>query len=239
MGWVGLEGGQQVAILGVESGALAVAMALQSTLPLVYSILPSFASSSDGLAAFRAFLRTEFSEENLEFWLACEEYKKIKSQSKMASKAKKIFAEYIAIQSCKEVSGRARGNGRERVLNLEWLFSHLGFFSSSGEPGLVHPGPHQGEPAECDALLLRPGAAADIRADGEGLIPPLPALRTLLGLGQPKKAQLHLHLHVVLRDGQEGRRERRGSEIERVGGEQELNQGRRGRIWGGGGWSEM
>uniref|UniRef100_A0A8C3JN41 Regulator of G-protein signaling 3 n=1 Tax=Calidris pygmaea TaxID=425635 RepID=A0A8C3JN41_9CHAR len=56
-----------------------------------------------GLAAFRAFLRTEFSEENLEFWLACEEFKKIKSQSKMVSKAKKIFAEYIAIQSCKEV----------------------------------------------------------------------------------------------------------------------------------------
>ncbi|XP_041090235.1 regulator of G-protein signaling 3-like isoform X2 [Polyodon spathula] len=57
-----------------------------------------------GLAAFRAFLRTEFSEENLEFWLACEDYKKIKSQSKMTSKAKKIFAEYIAIQSCKEVN---------------------------------------------------------------------------------------------------------------------------------------
>ncbi|XP_036833160.1 regulator of G-protein signaling 3 isoform X2 [Oncorhynchus mykiss] len=57
-----------------------------------------------GLAAFRAFLRTEFSEENLEFWLACEDYKKIKSQSKMASKAKKVFAEYIAIQSCKEVN---------------------------------------------------------------------------------------------------------------------------------------
>ncbi|XP_067825725.1 regulator of G-protein signaling 3a isoform X2 [Heptranchias perlo] len=57
-----------------------------------------------GLAAFRAFLRTEFSEENLEFWLACEEYKKAKSQSKMTSKAKKIFGEYIAIQSCKEVN---------------------------------------------------------------------------------------------------------------------------------------
>ena len=37
--------------------------------------------------------------------MACEDYKKVKSQSKMASKAKKIFAEYIAIQSCKEVSG--------------------------------------------------------------------------------------------------------------------------------------
>ncbi|XP_067328021.1 regulator of G-protein signaling 3 isoform X6 [Anolis sagrei] len=57
-----------------------------------------------GLAAFRAFLRTEFSEENLEFWLACEEYKKIRSQSKMASRARKLFAEYIAIQSCKEVN---------------------------------------------------------------------------------------------------------------------------------------
>ncbi|KAK6470737.1 regulator of G-protein signaling 3 isoform X1 [Huso huso] len=57
-----------------------------------------------GLAAFRAYLRTEFSEENIEFWLACEDYKKIKSQSKMTSKAKKIFAEYIAIQSCKEVN---------------------------------------------------------------------------------------------------------------------------------------
>ncbi|XP_041049002.1 regulator of G-protein signaling 3a isoform X1 [Carcharodon carcharias] len=57
-----------------------------------------------GLAAFRAFLRTEFSEENLEFWLACEDYKKAKSQSKMNSKAKKIFGEYIAIQSCKEVN---------------------------------------------------------------------------------------------------------------------------------------
>lgn len=63
----------------------------------------SLSLSSDGLAAFRAFLRTEFSEENLDFWLACEDYKKIKSQSKMASKAKKIFAEFIAIQSCKEV----------------------------------------------------------------------------------------------------------------------------------------
>ncbi|XP_044121007.1 regulator of G-protein signaling 3 isoform X1 [Neovison vison] len=57
-----------------------------------------------GLAVFQAFLRTEFSEENLEFWLACEDFKKVKSQSKMTAKAKKIFAEYIAIQACKEVN---------------------------------------------------------------------------------------------------------------------------------------
>lgn len=62
---------------------------------------------TDGLAVFQAFLRTEFSEENLEFWLACEDFKKVKSQSKMAAKAKKIFAEYIAIQACKEVRTRS------------------------------------------------------------------------------------------------------------------------------------
>nr|XP_056716271.1 regulator of G-protein signaling 3 isoform X1 [Euleptes europaea] len=73
-----------------------------------------------GLAAFRAFLRTEFSEENLEFWLACEDYKKIKSQSKMASKAKKIFAEYIAIQSCKEVNldSYTREHTKENMQNI-------------------------------------------------------------------------------------------------------------------------
>lgn len=85
-------------------------MALKSTLLLFILLLLLSALPSDGLAAFRAFLRTEFSEENLEFWLACEEYKKIKSQSKMASKAKKIFAEYIAIQSCKEVSETAQNS---------------------------------------------------------------------------------------------------------------------------------
>ncbi|XP_039939241.1 regulator of G-protein signaling 3 isoform X2 [Hirundo rustica] len=73
-----------------------------------------------GLAAFRAFLRTEFSEENLEFWLACEEFKKIKSQSKMVSKAKKIFAEYIAIQSCKEVNldSYTREHTKENLQNV-------------------------------------------------------------------------------------------------------------------------
>ena len=43
------------------------------------------------MAAFRAFLKTEFSEENLEFWLACEEFKKTRSTAKLVSKAHRIF----------------------------------------------------------------------------------------------------------------------------------------------------
>ncbi|XP_076854280.1 regulator of G-protein signaling 3 isoform X1 [Brachyhypopomus gauderio] len=57
-----------------------------------------------GQTMFRSFLQTEFSEENLDFWLACEDYRRIKSLSKMASRAKKIYAEYISIKSCKEVN---------------------------------------------------------------------------------------------------------------------------------------
>ncbi|KAJ1172053.1 hypothetical protein NDU88_003905 [Pleurodeles waltl] len=57
-----------------------------------------------GRAIFRAFLKTEFSDENLEFWVACEEYKKIRSTSKMASKAKKIYQEFIDVQAPREVN---------------------------------------------------------------------------------------------------------------------------------------
>ena len=34
----------------------------------------------DGLAAFRAFLKSEYCEENIEFWLACEDFKKTEEE---------------------------------------------------------------------------------------------------------------------------------------------------------------
>ncbi|XP_009998188.1 PREDICTED: regulator of G-protein signaling 5 isoform X2 [Chaetura pelagica] len=57
-----------------------------------------------GLASFRSFLRSEFSEENAEFWVACEEYKKTKSPEKMVEKAKKIYEEFIQTEAPKEVN---------------------------------------------------------------------------------------------------------------------------------------
>ncbi|XP_039591840.1 regulator of G-protein signaling 5-like [Polypterus senegalus] len=57
-----------------------------------------------GLNAFRSFLMSEFSEENIEFWMACEEYKKIKSPIKMETKAKKIYEEFIQTEAPKEVN---------------------------------------------------------------------------------------------------------------------------------------
>ncbi|KAI5127374.1 regulator of G-protein signaling 5 [Manis pentadactyla] len=57
-----------------------------------------------GLASFKSFLKSEFSEENLEFWIACEEYKRIKSPAKMAEMAKKIYEEFIQTEAPKEVN---------------------------------------------------------------------------------------------------------------------------------------
>lgn len=57
-----------------------------------------------GLDAFRTFLKSEFSEENVEFWLACEDFKKTESAEKMASKAKMIYSEFIEADAPKEVS---------------------------------------------------------------------------------------------------------------------------------------
>ncbi|CAN0390910.1 unnamed protein product, partial [Lampetra fluviatilis] len=57
-----------------------------------------------GRVAFLAFLRTEFSEENLEFWLACEEFKRMKAESKRLARARKIYSQFIANHAPKEVN---------------------------------------------------------------------------------------------------------------------------------------
>lgn len=61
-------------------------------------------SNSYGVAAFRTFLQTEFSEENIEFWIACEEFKKTKNPVKMATKAKKIYEDFIQTEGPREVN---------------------------------------------------------------------------------------------------------------------------------------
>ncbi|XP_062411743.1 regulator of G-protein signaling 5a [Sardina pilchardus] len=57
-----------------------------------------------GVATFRSFLRSEFSEENIEFWAACEDFKKTKSPMKMATKAQKIYEDFIQTGGPKEVN---------------------------------------------------------------------------------------------------------------------------------------
>lgn len=57
----------------------------------------------DGLCAFTAFLVSEFSEENIAFYFACEDYRNTKSPAKLPTKAQKIFDEFIGGDAPREV----------------------------------------------------------------------------------------------------------------------------------------
>lgn len=56
-----------------------------------------------GLQCFHAFLKSEFSEENIEFWMSCEAYRGLKAR-KQQQQAQKIFAEYITHQAPREIN---------------------------------------------------------------------------------------------------------------------------------------
>ncbi|VDM92681.1 unnamed protein product [Litomosoides sigmodontis] len=58
-----------------------------------------------GCLLFRTFLKGEFSDENVDFWIECEEFRKMKEGKKATiQKAHSIYNKYIAEQSPKEVN---------------------------------------------------------------------------------------------------------------------------------------
>uniref|UniRef100_A0A0X3P8B6 Regulator of G-protein signaling 20 n=3 Tax=Schistocephalus solidus TaxID=70667 RepID=A0A0X3P8B6_SCHSO len=64
-------------------------------------------TSPDGMVgqrAFRDFLRSEYSEENILFWLACEDLKRETCPELIEEKVRIIYENYISILSPKEVS---------------------------------------------------------------------------------------------------------------------------------------
>ncbi|XP_019734730.1 regulator of G-protein signaling 13-like [Hippocampus comes] len=66
--------------------------------------LEKLIASKYGTKVFQAFLKSEFSDENMEFWLVCEEYKKIRSSYRMTCKAEKIFKLYIQVEAPREIN---------------------------------------------------------------------------------------------------------------------------------------
>ncbi|XP_071444477.1 regulator of G-protein signaling 20 [Hetaerina americana] len=60
--------------------------------------------NSAGRKVFRDFLKCEYSEENILFWLACEELKREANPEAIEEKARFIYEDYISILSPKEVS---------------------------------------------------------------------------------------------------------------------------------------
>lgn len=58
---------------------------------------------ADGIELFEDFLKSEFSDENIQFWKACERFKALPEHS-LEKEARAIFEEYIAPHSPKMVN---------------------------------------------------------------------------------------------------------------------------------------
>lgn len=69
----------------------------------IYSKDDVFVLALGGQGVFREFLKSEFSEENIEFWLACEDYKKTKSDH-LHGKAERIYEEFVQSDAIKQIN---------------------------------------------------------------------------------------------------------------------------------------
>ncbi|XP_045914325.1 regulator of G-protein signaling 8 isoform X1 [Micropterus dolomieu] len=66
--------------------------------------LNALLASQTGVSVFGAFLRSEFSEENLQFYLACEQYRHSSNNFSLQRRAKDICATYIQPGAPREVN---------------------------------------------------------------------------------------------------------------------------------------
>ncbi|XP_022608824.1 regulator of G-protein signaling 1-like isoform X1 [Seriola dumerili] len=56
-----------------------------------------------GQLVFEDFLRTEYSEENLLFWLACEDYK-MTSETERTAAAQRIYTEFVQVDALRQIN---------------------------------------------------------------------------------------------------------------------------------------
>ncbi|XP_042337988.1 regulator of G-protein signaling 4 [Plectropomus leopardus] len=75
-------------------------------------------NSQKGRTVFGSFLKSEFSEENLDFWIACEDYKK-STPSEMVTKAKRLYQQHVEADAPNEVNldAATREETRQNVKN--------------------------------------------------------------------------------------------------------------------------
>ncbi len=62
-----------------------------------------FSCVKGGQTAFRDFLKSEFCEENLDFWLSCQEFQTFDSPEELIRGAATIYEEFISADSPKQV----------------------------------------------------------------------------------------------------------------------------------------
>lgn len=135
-----------------------------------------------GRNSFRQFLRTEFSEENMLFWLACDEFRSEANKSAIEEKARAIYEDYISILSPKEVWPPLNRRHSKWASLDGGAFSDFATPFPPGEPWFPGAWDHQQEHAGAHPAHLRWRPAADLHTNAKRLIP---SLHELPGLQKP------------------------------------------------------
>ncbi len=67
----------------------------------------------------KEFLKKEFSEENIDFWVICENYKKISDVNEMKKEAERIWHLYLDTSSSHQINvdNKARSRCKEHLAN--------------------------------------------------------------------------------------------------------------------------
>ncbi|XP_029930494.1 regulator of G-protein signaling 21-like [Myripristis murdjan] len=71
---------------------------------LMEDSLETLLSQKSGQVAFRDFLKSEFCEENLDFWLACEDFKTLNNPDELIWRATNIYEEFVRTESPREIN---------------------------------------------------------------------------------------------------------------------------------------
>ncbi|XP_042314657.1 regulator of G-protein signaling 10 isoform X2 [Sceloporus undulatus] len=78
--------------------------------------LENLLEDHEGVKRFREFLKREFSEENVLFWLACEEFKKIHDKKQMKAKANEIYTTFLSSKASSQVNVEGQSRLDESIL---------------------------------------------------------------------------------------------------------------------------
>ncbi|XP_020642103.3 regulator of G-protein signaling 10 isoform X3 [Pogona vitticeps] len=78
--------------------------------------LENLLEDPEGVKRFREFLKKEFSEENVLFWIACEEFKKIQDKKQMQTKANEIYMTFLSSKASYQVNVEGQSRLDESIL---------------------------------------------------------------------------------------------------------------------------
>ncbi|GFN82810.1 hypothetical protein PoB_000931600 [Plakobranchus ocellatus] len=162
-----------------------------------------------GLELFRGFLLSEHSDENIEFWIACENYKNSKSSKQLPGLAQKIFNDYVAVQSRKEVNldSKTRSMTYESVTSNPnrqtfdeaqrkvQALMEKDSYRSPQQGDLRLSGPPSGQGAGGRAQTCDRRVSADLRTDSLATVPSTP--RSTYRKRHKNKACLPVHNKVI------------------------------------------